>query len=44
MSFFVFHFEISGKEDKDSQLKNIPLILVTLFVFHFEISGKEDKE
>ena len=35
--------KISSKKDKQQQLKNNLLKLVTLFVFHLEILGKEDK-
>ena len=44
MALEVFHFDISGNEDKFSHSENIPLILITLEVFHIEISGNEDNE
>ena len=44
MILLVFHFEISGKNDKKGQKENKLLIFVTLLVFHFDISGKDDKE
>ena len=44
MTLFIFHFEISGKDDKEEHPENKPFISVTLFVFHFEISGKYDKD
>ena len=44
VTFFVFHFEISGKLVNDEHPKNNPFILIKLHVFHFEISGKDDKE
>ena len=44
MNLFEFHLDISGKEVKDLQLQNNPLIFWTLIVFHFEISGKDDKD
>ena len=37
----IFHKEISGKEIKEDQLKNIKLILITFSRFHFEISGND---
>ena len=37
----IFHFEISGNEIRDEQLKNKFLKQVTLFMFHLEISGNE---
>ena len=40
----MFHFETSGKDNKDEQKQKIPLISLTLLVFHLEISGKDDKE
>ena len=44
MTLSEFHFEISGKNDKDSHPQNKYFILVTLLVFQFEISGKNDKD
>ena len=44
MTLFVFHFDISGKEDKDSHLENKLFIFMTLIVLHFDISGKDVKE
>ena len=44
VTLFVFHLEISGKDDKDSHPLNKNSISVTLFVFHPEISGKDDKD
>ena len=44
VTLLVFHFEISGKDAIEEQLKNIALILVTLLVFHFEISGKDNND
>ena len=44
VTLLVFHFEISGIDVKEEQLKNIPLIFVMLLVFHLEISGKDDNE
>ena len=44
MIFFVFHFDISGNEDKDLQPKNKYSIFVTLFKFHCDISGKNLKD
>ena len=41
---FIFHFDISGKYDKDEHPLNKLLISVTLFIFHFDISGKDDKD
>ena len=35
----IFHFEISGKEMKEEQLKNKLFKLIILITFHFEISG-----
>ena len=35
----IFHFEISGKDIKEEQLKNKLFKPKTLFTFHFEISG-----
>ena len=43
MTLFVFHFDISGKDDKDIQLENKPFISLILLVFHIDISGKDDK-
>ena len=40
----VFHFDISGKDNKDQQSLNISLISLTLLVFHFDISGKDDND
>ena len=43
----VFHFDISGNEDNDSQSRNIPNILFILFtfeVFNFDKSGKAINE
>ena len=37
----VFHFDISGKYNKDEHPKNNPFISSTLLVFHFDISGKD---
>ena len=44
VTLFVFHFDISGKEDKDEQLENKELIYLALFVFHFDISGNDNKD
>ena len=44
ITLFVFHLEISGKDDIILQLKNMPSIFVTLFVFQFEISGKNNND
>ncbi len=44
ITLFVFHLEISGKDDNDEHCSNIELILFILFVFHLEISGKEDND
>ena len=44
VTLLVFHFEISGIDVKEEQLKNIPFILVTLLVFHLEISGNDNNE
>ena len=44
MILFVFHFEISGKDNKDTHPKNKNSIFVLLFIFHLEISGKDDKD
>ena len=41
MTLFVFHFDISGNDINDEQLRNNEFISVTLFVFHFEISGND---
>ena len=35
----IFHFEISGKEIKEEQLKNNLCKSITLLKFHLEISG-----
>ena len=43
MTLFVFHFDISGKDNNFKHPQNKLSILVTLFVFHFDISGKDDK-
>ena len=40
----VFHFDISGKDDNNSQLENIKLILLVLLISHFDISGKDNNE
>ena len=40
VTFFVFHFEISGKCFNDEQLENKPFIFLILNVFQCEISGK----
>jgi len=40
----IFHFEISGKEIKEEQLKNKLFKYITLFTFHFEISGNSFKD
>ena len=40
----VFHFEISGNDDNDSQSENIKQISLILSAFHFEISGNEDND
>ena len=37
----VFHFDMSGKDNKAEELENISLISLTLKIFHLEISGKE---
>ena len=39
-----FHLEISGKDDNDSQLKNITVAKLLSFNFHLDKSGKEYKE
>jgi hypothetical protein len=44
LTFFVFHFEISGNEVNEEQHENILFIKVTFSVFHFEISGSEVNE
>ena len=41
MTFFVFQYEISGRDNKDEQLPKILLKLLILEVFHLEISGKD---
>ena len=40
LTFFVFHFEISGIVFNEIQPLKIPFIVVTLYIFHFKISGK----
>ena len=40
-TFFVFHFDISGKDINDEQPRKIPLMSFTLSVFQFDISGKD---
>ena len=42
MTLEVFHFDISGKEVKDSQKENRLFILWTLEVFQLDISGKDE--
>ena len=44
VTLFVFHFDISGKDNKDEHPENKLFIYITLFVFHFDISGKDDKD
>ena len=44
ITFSVFHFEISGKDDKDWQFVNILNISVTLQVSQLDISGKDINE
>jgi len=44
MTLSVFHFDISGKDDKDSHPQNKHSIFKTLLVFHLDISGKDDKD
>ena len=44
ITFPVFYFEMSGKENSDSQSENTLLILIILFVFHKDILGKENKD
>ena len=39
----MLHLDISGNDDKDEHLLNIPVILVTLFIFQLDISGNDDK-
>ena len=41
LTLFVSHFDKSGKDIKDEQLQNRPLISLTLLVFHLDISGKD---
>ena len=43
-TFLVFHIDISGKEDKEEQLKNIAPITLALLIFHIDISGNEDND
>ena len=40
----VFHFDISGNDDKEPHPENIDNILVTLKVFQFDISGNDDND
>ena len=44
VTFEVFHFEISGNDDKDEHPENILPKLFTLFVFHFDKSGKDSSD
>ena len=44
MALFVFHCDISGKDDNNSQSEKIPLISITLLVSHFDISGKDNND
>ena len=44
ITFFVFHFEISGDVFNDIHPQNIKLISITFSVFHFEISGKDSND
>ena len=42
--FIVFHFDISGRDNKEQHPENKLLIFWTLSVFKLEISGKDSKE
>ena len=44
ITLFIFHFEITGKHNKDLHLKKIKAIFIIFEVFYFEISGKDNKE
>ena len=44
MTLLVFHFEISGNDDRQSQFENNSSIFGILLVFQFEISGRDDKD
>ena len=37
----MFHFDKSGKDKSEKQLKKSPQRLSTFFIFHFEISGND---
>ena len=39
----VFHFDISGNDNKDEQPLNISLRFLHLSMFHFDISGNDCK-
>ena len=45
VGFFVFHFEISSKDDDNNEHpSNIEIIFVTLLIFHFEILVKYNND
>ena len=44
VTFFIFHFDKSGKDFNDVQPSNKKLIFLTLSKFHLDISGKEHKD